>query len=86
MEDAMVLARCFEKYGPTENALRKYEGCRYQRTAAITKYSRLYGTIGQSENLLVRTCQKILLSLAPESVLQRAVQIVFDYDATTVTV
>ena len=72
MEDAMVLARCFEKYGPTEEALRKYEGCRQRRTAAITKYSRFYGTVGQSENQLARGLKKSLLSLAPEAVLQRS--------------
>ena len=86
MEDAIVLARCFQKYGATEEALRKYEGCRYRRTAAVTKYSRLYGNVGQSENPLIRGLKKSLLSLAPEAVLQRLTQIVFDYDATTVTV
>lgn len=86
MEDALVLARCFEKYGATEVALRKYEGCRYRRTAAVTNYSRLYGHIGQSENPLIRGLKKSLLSLAPEAVLQRLVQTVFDYDATSVTV
>jgi 2-polyprenyl-6-methoxyphenol hydroxylase-like FAD-dependent oxidoreductase len=86
IEDAMVLARCFEKYGATEEALRKYEGCRYQRTAAITKYSRYYGTIGQSENPLTVGLKKIFLPLAPEAVLQRLVQTVFEYDATTITV
>ena len=86
MEDAMVLARCFEKYGATEEALRKYEGCRYNRTAAITKYSRFYGTITQSTNIFALAIPKILLPLAPESVLQRLVQTVFDYDATTTTV
>ena len=82
MEDAIVLARCFQKYGATEEALRKYEGCRYQRTAAITKYSRYYGTIGQSENPLILGLKKIIFPLAPESILQRLVQTVFDYDAT----
>ena len=86
MEDAIVLARCFEKYGATEDALRKYEGCRQNRTAALTKYSRLYGSIGQWENLPAQAFKKCFISLAPESVLQRLVQIVFDYDATTVTV
>ncbi|HEX5835822.1 MAG TPA: FAD-dependent monooxygenase [Pyrinomonadaceae bacterium] len=86
IEDAMVLARCFEKYGATEAALRKYEDCRYERTAAITKYSRFYGRIGQSENPVTLTCKKILLSLAPESILQRLVRTVFNYDATTVAV
>ena len=86
MEDALVLARCFERYGPTEEALRKYEGCRYQRTAAITRYSRYYGRIGQSENLFIRLSQKPLFTLAPEAVLHRLVQTVFEYDATTVRV
>jgi 2-polyprenyl-6-methoxyphenol hydroxylase-like FAD-dependent oxidoreductase len=86
MEDALVLARCFAKYGATEEALRKYEGCRYQRTAAITKYSRFYGNMGQWENPLARGCKTFFLSLTPESVLQRLMQTVFDYDANTVTV
>jgi 2-polyprenyl-6-methoxyphenol hydroxylase-like FAD-dependent oxidoreductase len=82
MEDAMVLARCFKRYGATEEALRKYEGCRYQRTAAITRYSRFYGSVGQSENVFARGFKRSILSLAPESVLLRLVQTVFDYDAT----
>ncbi|HXQ70486.1 MAG TPA: FAD-dependent monooxygenase [Pyrinomonadaceae bacterium] len=81
MEDAMVLARCFQEYGATEEALRKYEGCRFKRTAAITKYSRYYGTIGQSTIPV-----KFLFSLIPEAVLQRLMGIVFDYDATTTKV
>lgn len=81
IEDAMVLARCFETYGPTEEALRKYEGCRFKRTAAITKYSRYYGAIGQSTIPL-----KYLFSLIPEPALQRLMRIVFDYDATTIKV
>jgi 2-polyprenyl-6-methoxyphenol hydroxylase-like FAD-dependent oxidoreductase len=83
MEDAMVLARCFQQYGPTERALRKYEGCRYSRTAAITKYSRYYGHAGQWENVFARGLKKSILSLAPESLLLRFMQILFDYDATT---
>jgi 2-polyprenyl-6-methoxyphenol hydroxylase-like FAD-dependent oxidoreductase len=86
MEDAMVLARCFETYGATEEALRKYEGCRYERTAAITKYSRYYGRMGQSDNLFILLSKKLLFTLAPEAVLQRLVQTVFEYDATTLTV
>lgn len=83
IEDAIVLARCFQKYGPTEAALRKYEGCRYSRTAAITKYSRYYGSIGQWENIFARGLKKSILALAPDAILQRLMQIVFNYDATT---
>jgi 2-polyprenyl-6-methoxyphenol hydroxylase-like FAD-dependent oxidoreductase len=83
IEDAFVLARCFQKYGPTEEALRKYEGCRYSRTAAITRYSRYYGRMGQWENVFARGLRKSILLLAPEAVLLRLMQTVFDYDATT---
>lgn len=86
IEDAIVLARCFEKYGPTEAALRKYEGCRYSRTAAITKYSRYYGAVGQWKNVFARGLKTSVLALAPEAVLQRVMQIVFEYDATTTPV
>ena len=85
IEDAFVLARCFEKYGATEEALRKYEGCRQYRTAAITKYSRFYGTVGQWKNPVAQAFRKSVFSLAPESILQRLVQTVFDYNATNVT-
>jgi len=83
IEDAFVLARCFAKYGPTEEALRNYERCRYSRTAAITRYSRYYGRVGQWQNPFSIGLKKSVLALAPEAVLQRAMQIVFDYDATT---
>ena len=83
IEDAFMLARCFEKYGPTEQAFRKYEGCRYSRTAAITKYSRYYGRVGQWQNPVSAGFKKSVLALAPAAVLQRLMQIVFDYDATT---
>ena len=83
MEDALVLARCFEEYGATEEALRKYENCRYRRTAAIVKYSRYYGRAGQSANIFIRGLKTSILSLAPESVMRRLVRTVFAYDATT---
>lgn len=86
IEDAIVLARCFEKYGPTETALRKYEGCRYSRTAAITKYSRYYGSVGQWQNPAAVKFRKSLFSLAPASVIRRLVRSVFEYDATTTPV
>jgi 2-polyprenyl-6-methoxyphenol hydroxylase-like FAD-dependent oxidoreductase len=79
MEDAMVLARCFEKYGASEEALRWYERRRYERTAAVSRYSRYYGRVGQWENLWVR---RTALALVPEALALRVMQIVFDYDAT----
>src|SRR5215216_1169681 len=84
MEDAIVLARCFEKYGASEEALRTYERRRHGRTATLTRISRQYGNVGQWENILARGLRKTALSLAPESLARRLMQIVFDYDATAI--
>lgn len=77
MEDAMGLASCFEKYGATEETLRKYERLRYKRTAALSKYSRYYGSVGQWENIWARTLRRTALALVPEAVVNRLMQIVF---------
>jgi 2-polyprenyl-6-methoxyphenol hydroxylase-like FAD-dependent oxidoreductase len=82
MEDALILARCFEKYGLREDALRHYERLRHPRTAALTRMSRYYGIVGQWENIFARILRRTALALAPEAVARRAMQIVFDYDAT----
>jgi 2-polyprenyl-6-methoxyphenol hydroxylase-like FAD-dependent oxidoreductase len=81
MEDAMVLARCFEKYGATEEALRKYERARHKRTSAVSIYSRYYGVIGQWENVWARSLRRTTLALVPEALAQRLMQIVFDYSS-----
>jgi 2-polyprenyl-6-methoxyphenol hydroxylase-like FAD-dependent oxidoreductase len=86
IEDALVLARCFEKYGASEDALRNYERSRYHRTAVLTKISRYYGNVGRWENVWARALRRIPLSLAPELLAQRAMQIVFDYDARKIRV
>ena len=86
MEDAMVLARCFEKYGANEEALRRYERCRYRHTTAVSRYSRYYGSVGQWENVWARGLRKTALALVPEALARRLMQIVFDYDATRIGV
>ena len=86
IEDALVLARCFEKYGASEDALRTYERLRYRRTAVLTRISRYYGNVGKWENVWARALRRIPLSLAPEPLAQRLMQIVFDYDATKIRV
>ena len=82
MEDAMVLARCFRTYGPSEEALRKYERRRYRRTTTVSRYSRYYGSVGQWQNIWARGLRKTTLALVPEALARRLMQIVFDYDAT----
>ncbi|MEN3326790.1 MAG: hypothetical protein V7638_1597 [Acidobacteriota bacterium] len=86
MEDALVLARCFEKHGATETALRNYEHLRHLRTAILTRISRYYGRVGHLENIWARALRRMSLSLAPEPLTQRLMKIVFDYDATKIRV
>jgi 2-polyprenyl-6-methoxyphenol hydroxylase-like FAD-dependent oxidoreductase len=86
IEDALVLARCFEKYGASEQALRTYERLRHKRTATLTRMSRMYGAVGQLENVWARALRRMSLSLVPETLAQRAMQVVFNYDATKVRV
>ena len=86
MEDAMVLARCLEKYGLREDALRHYERLRHPRTAALTRMSRYYGIVGQWENVWARALRRSSLSLVPELLAQRLMQVVFNYDATKIRV
>lgn len=86
MEDAIVLARCFEKYGANETALRTYERLRHKRTTAVTRLSRYYGIVGQWENVWAIAMRRAALALAPEALLLRLMQIVFDYDSTTIRI
>ncbi len=83
MEDALVLARCFERHGAGEEALRQYKRLRYKRTARVTRYSRYYGAVGQWENAWGRGLRKTALSLVPSTLARRLMQIVFDYDASS---
>jgi len=78
MEDAFVLAKRFEKYGASEKALRTYERSRYSRTAAVTRYSRYYGVVGQWENVFARAFRRTAFALVPEAVASRLMQIVFE--------
>jgi 2-polyprenyl-6-methoxyphenol hydroxylase-like FAD-dependent oxidoreductase len=84
IEDAMILARCFQQYGLELTALRRYEQLRYKRTSALTRYSRQYGAIGQWENIWLRGARRSFLSLIPESIVRRLMQVVFEYDACEV--
>jgi 2-polyprenyl-6-methoxyphenol hydroxylase-like FAD-dependent oxidoreductase len=86
MEDAMILARCFEKYGANEPALRQYERRRYERTTAVSRYSRYYGSVGQWENVWARGVRRTALALVPEALALRVMKIVFDYDALSIDI
>ena len=80
IEDALVLASCFSRDGGNETALRNYELLRFKRTSAIARYSRMYGAVGQWENVWARGLKRGVFSLVPESIARRVMQIVFDYE------
>jgi hypothetical protein len=52
----------------------------------ISRYSRYYGSVGQSEDILVRSMRRTALALVPEALALRLMQIFFDYDATAIDV
>jgi 2-polyprenyl-6-methoxyphenol hydroxylase-like FAD-dependent oxidoreductase len=84
MEDALVLAKCFEQYGATEAALRNYEHARYHRTSMLAKCSRFYGAVGQWENIWARGLRRTALALVPEAIAQRLMRIVFEPQITQI--
>lgn len=86
IEDAIVLARCLEKYGVSEAALRAYERVRRPRTAAISNASHWYGEMGQWENQIATNARNRLISAAPQFAMRRFMRIVFGYDVTTVRI
>jgi 2-polyprenyl-6-methoxyphenol hydroxylase-like FAD-dependent oxidoreductase len=80
IEDAVVLAQSLVSNGVSEKALRAYEEMRYARTAALTKYSRIYGMVGQWESGLATRSRRLAFSAAPEMLMRRLFSLIFDYD------
>ncbi len=64
IEDALVLANAFKKYGPTETALRKYESKRLKRTAKVTKTSWRIGQFAHIEMGLFRLIRNTMMRLS----------------------
>ena len=65
LEDAAVLAKCFDQESPPEVALRRYESLRRQRTRHIQQRSRLMGEIGQWENRVFVAGRRVVTGLLP---------------------
>jgi 2-polyprenyl-6-methoxyphenol hydroxylase-like FAD-dependent oxidoreductase len=99
IEDAAVLARCLKKYvsearssergnapSPVSAALRRFERLRFARTAAIARYSRIYGLVGQWENRWAVQLRSMMLSSFPTGLTKRLFDRVFNYDAYAVSI
>jgi 2-polyprenyl-6-methoxyphenol hydroxylase-like FAD-dependent oxidoreductase len=85
IEDAIVLARCLAKGGDPVQALRLYERLRDRRTANVVRWSRVYGEVGQWQSWPAAVTRSLVISICPESVIQRSLRLLFDYDAIAVT-
>jgi 2-polyprenyl-6-methoxyphenol hydroxylase-like FAD-dependent oxidoreductase len=98
IEDAEVLARCLKKYvsdaargealAPSQVsiALRRFEKLRFKRTAAIARYSRVYGAVGQWESRWAVQMRSLILSCIPRGLTERMFRGLFNYDARSVPV
>jgi 2-polyprenyl-6-methoxyphenol hydroxylase-like FAD-dependent oxidoreductase len=98
IEDAAILARCFEKYVSPEHrsteqkqsavakALRRFAALRRARAATVARYSRFYGVVGQWEGRFIVGLRDRILALVPNVLTERFLREVFDYDAYAVSV
>jgi 2-polyprenyl-6-methoxyphenol hydroxylase-like FAD-dependent oxidoreductase len=83
IEDALVLARSLNEFAPDE-AFKKYERLRRGRTSKIARGSRIYGNVGQWESIFGRAFRRSMLSLVPEAVARRLMDLVIAYDGEVI--
>ena len=81
IEDAVVLARCLFTNSDPVQALRQYERLRSRRTANVVRWSRYYGVVGQWQSWPAAFTRSLVISICPESMIQRSLRLLFDYDA-----
>lgn len=81
IEDAVVLARCLSKDKDPVRALRNYELLRDHRTANVVRWSRYYGVVGQWQSWPATFTRSLIVSACPESIIQRLLRLLFDYNA-----
>ena len=80
LEDAAVLAKCFDHETSPEVALRRYETLRRQRTRHIQQRSRLMGEIAQWENRIVVAGRRVVTGLLPARLFEHNLRRVYSYE------
>jgi 2-polyprenyl-6-methoxyphenol hydroxylase-like FAD-dependent oxidoreductase len=80
LEDAAVLAKCFDRENSPEAALRRYETLRRQRTRHIQQRSRLMGEIAQWENRIVVAGRQVVTGLLPARLFEYNLRRVYSYE------
>jgi 2-polyprenyl-6-methoxyphenol hydroxylase-like FAD-dependent oxidoreductase len=86
LEDAVVLARCVESYGPTARALQAYERTRYARTARIVRESWSFGVPARWSHPFAVGARETIVRALPTSILARSIRAHIDFDAATVPI
>ncbi len=79
LEDAAVLAKCFDQEAAPEVALRRYETLRRQRTRHIQQRSRLMGEIAQWENRIFVAGRRVVTGLLPARLFEHNLRRVYSY-------
>ena len=80
LEDAAVLAKCFDQETAVEVAFRRYETLRRQRTRHIQQRSRLMGEIGQWENRIFVAGRRVVTGLLPAKLFEHNLRRVYSYE------
>jgi 2-polyprenyl-6-methoxyphenol hydroxylase-like FAD-dependent oxidoreductase len=80
LEDAAVLAKCFDQETSPEVALRRYETLRRQRTRHIQQRSRLMGEIAQWENRIFVAGRRVVTGLLPAKLFEHNLRRVYSYE------
>jgi 2-polyprenyl-6-methoxyphenol hydroxylase-like FAD-dependent oxidoreductase len=80
IEDAVVLARCVEERGPTQEALAEYERHRLSRTAKVVKTSRSQGAPNLWTGGLACRVRDTMLSSLPTPLALRQFERVVSFD------
>jgi 2-polyprenyl-6-methoxyphenol hydroxylase-like FAD-dependent oxidoreductase len=79
LEDALVLAKCFDREASLQDALRSYESLRFHRTRGIQQRSLLMGHIGQWQNPVLVTGRRAVTRLLSPKLIERNLRHVYAY-------
>ncbi len=77
IEDALVLANCFEKYPDGEAAFKVFEQKRLARTGEIIRTSRQIGQVAQLENKFLAALRNAAMRWVPESVNEKRLEFLY---------
>ena len=80
IEDGLELARALDRHSNVEEALRRYEAVRSERTAPIVMASRRIGALGQLDNAFLCNARDVLMRLTPSSVTFRQLVSIAGYE------